>query len=45
MRIDFINDPLPAIGFAITSRDGTASGLSLLSEAALYDHSYIRPVR
>lgn len=41
MNIDFFN-PLPAIGFAITSRD---SGNSLLSEAALYDHSYIRPVR
>lgn len=41
MRIDFTT-PLPAIGFAITSRD---SGNSLLSEAALYDHSYIRPTR
>ncbi len=40
MQIDF-NTPLPAIGFAITSRD---SGSALLSEAALYDHSYIRPV-
>jgi len=39
MQIDF-NTPLPAIGFAITSRD---SGTALLSEAALYDHSYIRP--
>jgi hypothetical protein len=45
MQIDFINNPLPAIGFAITSRDSATSGLSLLSEAALYDHSYIRPVR
>jgi len=41
MQIDF-NTPLPAIGFAITSRD---SGQALLSEAALYDHSYIRPTR
>jgi len=45
MQIDFIKNPLPAIGFAITNRDSSASGLSLLSEAALYDHSYIRPVR
>jgi hypothetical protein len=43
MQIDFIKNPLPAIGFAITSRDSATSGLSLLSEAALYDHSYIRP--
>ncbi|MDG4555187.1 MAG: hypothetical protein P9E24_13230 [Candidatus Competibacter sp.] len=41
MSIDFTT-PLPAIGFAITSRD---SGNALLSEAALYDHSYIRPIR
>jgi hypothetical protein len=44
MQIDFITYPLPAIGFAITSRDSNDPG-SLLSEAALYDHSYIRPVR
>ncbi len=41
MQIDF-NTALPAIGFAITSRDSNDPG-SLLSEAALYDHSYIRP--
>ena len=35
------NFGLPAVGFAITSRsDSTAA---LLSEAALYDHSYVRP--
>ncbi|HAS52036.1 MAG TPA: hypothetical protein DCS21_09975 [Gammaproteobacteria bacterium] len=39
MRIDFEN-PLPAVGFAITSRN--SSDQSLLREAALYDHSYIR---
>lgn len=35
--------PLPAIGFAITSRS-LGDGDALLNEAALYDHSYIRPV-
>lgn len=33
---------LPAVGFAITSRDDQSS--ALLSEAALYDHSIVRPV-
>lgn len=32
---------LPAVGFAITSRDDQSS--ALLSEAALYDHSIVRP--
>jgi hypothetical protein len=32
---------LPVVGFAITSRDDSAT--ALLSEAALYDHSYISP--
>ncbi|MEI2772668.1 MAG: hypothetical protein V9G98_18680 [Candidatus Competibacter sp.] len=43
MNIHF--DPtagLPAIGFAITSR--ASADESLLSEAALYEHSYVRPV-
>lgn len=39
MKLEF-GTALPGIGFAITSRD---SGNALLSEAALYDHSYIRP--
>lgn len=33
--------PLPAIGFAITSRQAIDA---LLTEAALYDHSFVRPV-
>ncbi|MFO1423245.1 MAG: hypothetical protein U1F70_06265 [Candidatus Competibacteraceae bacterium] len=33
------NSGLPVVGFAITSRDDAAT--ALLSEAALYDHSYI----
>jgi hypothetical protein len=32
---------LPAVGFAITSRDDQSS--ALLSEAGLYDHSFVRP--
>ncbi|MDG4550891.1 MAG: hypothetical protein P9G45_10825 [Candidatus Contendobacter sp.] len=34
-----INFGLPVVGFAITSRDDSVT--ALLSEAALYDHSYI----
>jgi hypothetical protein len=33
------NSGLPVVGFAITSRDDSAT--ALLSEAALYDHSYV----
>ncbi|MDG4557388.1 MAG: hypothetical protein P9F19_08380 [Candidatus Contendobacter sp.] len=36
------NSGLPVVGFAITSRDDSAT--ALLSEAALYDHSYITAV-
>ncbi|MDG4551288.1 MAG: hypothetical protein P9G45_12870, partial [Candidatus Contendobacter sp.] len=36
---DVSNLGLPVVGFAITSRDDSAT--SLLSEAALYDHSYV----
>jgi hypothetical protein len=36
------NFGIPVVGFAITSRDDSAT--SLLSEAALYDHSYLSPV-
>jgi hypothetical protein len=32
---------LPGVGFAITTRDDSAS--ALLSEAALYDHGYVSP--
>jgi hypothetical protein len=39
--VDTTNFGLPVVGFAITSRDDSAT--SLLSEAALYDHSYISP--
>ena len=35
------NSGLPVVGFAITSRDDSAT--ALLSEAALYDHAYITP--
>jgi hypothetical protein len=35
------NSGLPVVGFAITSRDDSAT--ALLSEAALYDHSYVSP--
>jgi hypothetical protein len=35
---------LPAIGFAVSSRDLTNGGSNLLSEAAAYDHSIVRPV-
>ena len=35
------NFGLPVVGFAITSRDDSAT--ALLSEAALYDHSYVSP--
>ena len=38
---DATNLGLPVVGFAITSRDDSAT--ALLSEAALYDHSYISP--
>lgn len=41
MNLTFRAGALPGVGFAITSRD---SGNNLLSEAALYDHSYMRPV-
>ncbi|MDG4550851.1 MAG: hypothetical protein P9G45_10625 [Candidatus Contendobacter sp.] len=37
-----VNYGLPVVGFAITSRDDSTT--SLLSEAALYDHSYISPL-
>lgn len=33
---------LPAVGFAITTRDDQSS--ALLSEAGLYNHSFVRPV-
>jgi len=36
-----LNRGLPAVGFAITTRDDGAS--ELLSEAAAYDHSIVRP--
>ena len=36
---DSTNLGLPVVGFAITSRDDSVT--SLLSEAALYDHSYV----
>jgi len=39
--VDTTNSGLPVVGFAITSRDDSAT--SLLSEAALYDHSYVSP--